>query len=282
MEPARKSKWADAAAGPDAPAKDAPKAPEHGGEDYKVVVEFTTNEKGQKVKLTKRFKVAKKEVKVNKSVEARRRWKKFGECAGLPPGPEKVITTVAEELFFDYPKSKQQDKDAVLKEGGSKDAVLSSIVCRNCGKLGHWTLKCPLKGSLAPAGFDSPDARSETLAPAGPGKYKPPGMRSGPGGAPGAPSGDSMYDRRRDEPTLRVTNLSEDTREPDLSELFRPFGPISRIYLAKDKHSGLSKGFAFINFVHREDAARALEKLQGHGYDHLILHLEWAKPSPAP
>ena len=80
-----------------------------------------------------------------------------------------------------------------------------------------------------------------------------------------------------EEPTLRVTNLSEDTRESDLSELFRPFGAISRIYLAKDKHTGLSKGFAFINFVHREDAARALEKLQGHGYDHLILHLEWAK-----
>lgn len=74
-----------------------------------------------------------------------------------------------------------------------------------------------------------------------------------------------------------MTNLSEDTRESDLSELFRPFGPISRIYLAKDKHSGLSKGFAFINFMHREDAARALEKLHGHGYDHLILHLEWAK-----
>jgi translation initiation factor 3 subunit G len=76
-----------------------------------------------------------------------------------------------------------------------------------------------------------------------------------------------------------VTNLSEDTKESDLQELFRPFGPISRIYLAKDKHSGLSKGFAFVNFIRKEDAARAIEKLSGHGYDHLILHLEWARPS---
>lgn len=41
--------------------------------------------------------------------------------------------------------------------------------------------------------------------------------------------------------TIRVTNLSEDTRESDLQELFRPFGTIQRIYLAKDKNTGQSK-----------------------------------------
>jgi len=94
-------------------------------------------------------------------------------------------------------------------------------------------------------------------------------------------SKDSFDDRnRRDETsTIRVTNLSEETKEADLMELFRPFGPISRIYLAKHKHNNLSKGFAFINFVNRDDAAKAIEKLSGYIYDHLILHLEWAKPS---
>ena len=41
--------------------------------------------------------------------------------------------------------------------------------------------------------------------------------------------------------TIRVTNLSEDTRESDLQDLFRPFGQIQRIYLAKDKYTGQSK-----------------------------------------
>ena len=41
--------------------------------------------------------------------------------------------------------------------------------------------------------------------------------------------------------TIRVTNLPEDTIEADLQELFRPFGSISRIYLAKDKATGQSK-----------------------------------------
>ena len=41
-----------------------------------------------------------------------------------------------------------------------------------------------------------------------------------------------------------MTNLSEDTRESDLMELFRPFGPISRIFLAKDKNTNQSKVMA--------------------------------------
>lgn len=50
-----------------------------------------------------------------------------------------------------------------------------------------------------------------------------------------------------DNATIRVTNLSEDTREADLQELFRPFGAISRIYLAKDKNTGQSKVSAGLN-----------------------------------
>jgi translation initiation factor 3 subunit G len=40
-----------------------------------------------------------------------------------------------------------------------------------------------------------------------------------------------------------------------------------------------SRGFAFVSFVHVQDAAMAMEKLQGYGFDHLILKLEWARPS---
>ena len=67
-----------------------------------------------------------------------------------------------------------------------------------------------------------------------------------------------MSSRGRDETeTVCVTNLSENTREQDLQDLFRPFGDISRIFLAKDKNTGQSKGFAFITFRTREDAAKA-------------------------
>ena len=74
-------------------------------------------------------------------------------------------------------------------------------------------------------------------------------------------------------------SISENTTEADLQDLFKPFGRISRVYLAKDKETLQSRGFAFVSFVNKDDAARAMEKLQGFGYDHLILKLEWARPN---
>lgn len=59
-------------------------------------------------------------------------------------------------------------------------------------------------------------------------------------------------------------------------------GAIQRIYLAKDRETQQSRGFAFINFFQKEDAAAAIAKLDGHGYDHLILSVSWANPSAAP
>ncbi|CAN0011502.1 unnamed protein product, partial [Phaeothamnion confervicola] len=61
--------------------------------------------------------------------------------------------------------------------------------------------------------------------------------------------------------------------------LFQRFGKIYRIYLAKDQETMQSRGFAFVSFAMRSDAEKAMEALQGYGYDHLILKLEWAKPS---
>lgn len=35
-------------------------------------------------------------------------------------------------------------------------------------------------------------------------------------------------------------------------ELFRPFGHVQRIYLAVDRATGESRGFAFVTFTHRQ------------------------------
>ena len=44
-----------------------------------------------------------------------------------------------------------------------------------------------------------------------------------------------------DQCTVRVTNLSEETQETDLKELFSYFGSIRRTFLAKDKITQQSK-----------------------------------------
>ncbi len=38
-----------------------------------------------------------------------------------------------------------------------------------------------------------------------------------------------------------------------------------------------SQGFAFVHFMNKKDAKKAIDTLNGYGYDHLILKVEWAK-----
>jgi translation initiation factor 3 subunit G len=84
-----------------------------------------------------------------------------------------------------------------------------------------------------------------------------------------APAGMGMG-MRDESNTVRVSNLSDETREDDLRELVRPFGPVSRVYLVKHKNTGQSRGFAYITFQRRDDGQRAIDRLNGHGYDHLV------------
>jgi len=267
-EKVQSKKWAD-----DSDEED--ETPSETFEDgIKTITEIKTNDKGQKVKIIKKIKVYTKTVTVNKNVEARKKWKKFGECAGAGPGLEAGITSESlEEINLTLGGPTKEESAPV-------PTASATAVCRNCGRNGdHWTLQCPYKS--AEAREKEEDERNSINAVGGKKKsvYVPPRMRGGDAGA-AAPDDDGGRGRRGDDfPTVRVTNLSEDTKESDLAELFRPFGPISRIYLAKDKDSNVSRGFAFVSFIRKEDAARAIDKLSGHGYDHLILHLEWAKPS---
>jgi len=101
-------------------------------------------------------------------------------------------------------------------------------------------------------------------------------MRAGARGA-----GESMRGpgSRDDLPTLRVTNISEDTGESDLRELFSNFGHVVRVYVGRDRETGVGKGFAFVSFDDKADAQRAMEKVHGRGYDNLILNVQWSRES---
>ncbi|KAK2168029.1 hypothetical protein LSH36_21g06004 [Paralvinella palmiformis] len=250
----------------------------------KTITEIKFNDDGKKVKIVKTYKIETR--KVSKSIARRKTLKKFGAASGDPPGPNPANTYISEDVFFQFVRNMEHradDEDDPL----SKLKNHKMVSCRIC-KGDHWTTRCPYKDTLAPIqdALDGdkkkeevPEETQETpasSAPSRPGKYVPPNLRDG-----GNRRGETMTPGRNrdDTATIRVTNLSEDTRETDLQELFRPFGSIARIYLAKDKNTGQSKGFAFINFHRKEDAERAIAGVSGFGYDHLILNVEWAKPS---
>lgn len=121
------------------------------------------------------------------------------------------------------------------------------------------------EGSGVGGGADNGDDDSTTAKEGGLGQqsggYVPPHMRKG----AQASGGDRMGGKyeRDDLATLRVTNVSEFAEEDDLREIFQRFGRVTRVFLAKDRETGRAKGFAFISFQERTDAAKACEKIDG-------------------
>ncbi|KAL8798162.1 MAG: hypothetical protein Q9200_007815, partial [Gallowayella weberi] len=69
--------------------------------------------------------------------------------------------------------------------------------------------------------------------------------------------------------------VSEFAEENDLRDIFERFGRVTRVFLAKDRETGRAKGFAFISFQDRGDAAKACEKIDGckFGFIPLCLHI---------
>ncbi|XP_073140510.1 polyadenylate-binding protein 8-like isoform X2 [Henckelia pumila] len=63
-----------------------------------------------------------------------------------------------------------------------------------------------------------------------------------------------------------VKNLSESTTEEDLRKIFGEFGSLTSTVVMRNE-DGKSKGFGFVNFENADDAARAVESLNGHKFD---------------
>lgn len=263
--------------------------------NMKTVVTYTRRDDGKIEKKTTKFVLEKRKISVSKAVLQRRTWGKFGDSTGLPPGPDASSTNTVNDDIYLTLSSKQEIKDDADEEKSLADKLQGKklVMCRIC-KGDHWTTKCPYKDSLVPDrpdGAEGPvcpvaDADAGGPPPGGPpaggaagevtgSTYVPVHKRAGRGG--GREGGGSSMNDRDDSNTIRVTNISENTREDDLRDLFRGYGHISRCYLATDRNTGQARGFAFINFLRREDAQRAIDGVNGHGYDHLILQVEWAE-----
>jgi RNA recognition motif-containing protein len=58
-----------------------------------------------------------------------------------------------------------------------------------------------------------------------------------------------------------VSNLPQSVSEKDLWELFSTFGDVVNINLAKHRHTGESRGFAFIEMFSRSGCRQAIEAL---------------------
>ncbi|MCJ1415901.1 translation initiation factor eIF3 subunit g [Xylographa parallela] len=259
----------------------------------KTIISYRFNDDGKRVKTTRRVRTTVVRETVNPAVAARRGWSKFGLEKGHPVGPSFDTTSVGENIIFRPSVTWKRDgKDAPGKKEGEEESMRDKLKdkkvrCRICDGE-HFTARCPFKDTMAPVGEDGAgaggaggdggsDAGKDAAGGLGMGgsSYVPPHMRKGGAATAGERMG-GKYERD-DLATLRVTNVSEFAEEQDLREIFERFGRVTRVFLAKDRETGRAKGFAFISFQERTDAAKACEKIDGYGYGHLILRVEFAK-----
>ncbi|KAK4696867.1 translation initiation factor 3 subunit G, partial [Lecanoromycetidae sp. Uapishka_2] len=254
----------------------------------KTVVSYRFNDDGKRVKTTRRIRTTVKTEKVNPRVAERKGWLKFGLEKGHAAGPSFDTTSVGENIIFRPSVTWKKDGKEEKKVGDDPKDKLKNmkVKCRICDGE-HFTARCPFKDTMAPIGEDGAGGADGAVAGeeegvtkegglgTGGGGYVPPHLRKN--GAAGA--GERMGGKyeRDDLATLRVTNVSEFAEENDLREIFERFGRVTRVFLAKDRETGRAKGFAFISFQERSDAAKACEKVDGIGYAHLILRVEFAK-----
>jgi translation initiation factor 3 subunit G len=227
----------------------------------------------QLMKTITKVKVNTVKVREAKAVEERRKWKKFGEAVkDDTAGPAQRSTIISkDDVFMEDPNADTdlQDEDPTAQLGNNLNEFWAKQKRRELQR----KYDVSGEGEAADGGGWTHVGAGGGTASAAAGKYIPPSQRA-------AIAAGVKPERRTDDlNTIRVTNISENTTEADLQDLFKPFGRISRVYLAKDKETLQSRGFAFVSFVNKDDAARAMEKLQGYGYDHLILKLEWARPN---
>jgi len=77
---------------------------------------------------------------------------------------------------------------------------------------------------------------------------------------------------------IYVGNLSFETTENDLQDLFEPHGTVNEVHLMMDRFTGKSRGFAFVTMNDNAQASAALSGLNGHELNGRPLTVNEARP----
>lgn len=77
---------------------------------------------------------------------------------------------------------------------------------------------------------------------------------------------------------IYVGNLPFTATEDELQQLFAQYGDVTSANIIKDRFSGESRGFGFVEMPSREDAMAAIEGLNGQDFHGRSLTVNEAKP----
>ena len=77
---------------------------------------------------------------------------------------------------------------------------------------------------------------------------------------------------------IYVGNLSREVAEDELRQAFEPFGQVTSVNIIKDRYSGESRGFGFVEMATKSEAQAAINGLNGTSLGERTLSVSEARP----
>ena len=77
---------------------------------------------------------------------------------------------------------------------------------------------------------------------------------------------------------IYVGNLAREAVEDDLMQAFTPFGAVKSVAIIKDKETGRSRGFAFVEMANSPEGTAAITGLNGKDLKGRALTVNEARP----
>jgi RNA recognition motif-containing protein len=77
---------------------------------------------------------------------------------------------------------------------------------------------------------------------------------------------------------IYIGNLSYQATEEDIRQAFEAFGQVTNVNIIKDRYSGESRGFGFVEMASKEEGTAAIEGLNGKDLKGRALNVNEARP----
>jgi len=79
---------------------------------------------------------------------------------------------------------------------------------------------------------------------------------------------------------LYVSNLSFDVEDQDLKSLFDAYGTVTSCKVIKDRDTGRSRGFGFVEMSNKEEGLKAISELNNSEFEGKNISVNEARPKP--
>jgi RNA recognition motif-containing protein len=76
---------------------------------------------------------------------------------------------------------------------------------------------------------------------------------------------------------LYVGNIPYSMSDEELGEIFNPYGSVSSSRVIRDRFTGRSRGFGFVEMENDEEAGKAMTELNGKSFDGRLLRVSEAR-----